>query len=171
MGGSPLGWRHRPDHPGCAGRDGRGARGSAHGVQALLGLRRGIGSVFGWDHPRPSRSAESYANRLSLVDRVQSLVAPGTSDGSFRLLYRFEDEQLSELRNATVHAFASLSIRPTPSGYLVYVGVFVKSVHRFTRFYMAAIAPFRRLVVYPAIILKMQSKWTQRYGGERGVES
>jgi len=70
-----------------------------------------------------------------------------------------------------VHAFASLSIRPTPSGYLVYVGVFVKSVHRFTRFYMAAIAPFRRLVVYPAIIRKMQSKWTQRYGGERGVES
>jgi uncharacterized protein DUF2867 len=81
-----------------------------------------------------------------------SLVAPGTPDGPFILLYRFEDEQLSELRNATVHAFASLSIRPATGGYLAYLGVFVQPVHQFTRLYMGAIAPFRRLVVYPAII-------------------
>ena len=77
---------------------------------------------------------------------------------------------MSELRNATVHAFVSLSIRPTPGGYLAYVGVFVRPVHRFTRLYMAMIAPFRRLVVYPAIIRKMQSAWAARYGGESGVE-
>lgn len=34
-----------------------------------------------------------------------------------------------------------------------------------------AIAPFRRLVVYPAIIRKMQSAWAKRYGGETGVET
>jgi hypothetical protein len=73
---------------------------------------------------------------------------------------------LSELRNATVHAFASLAIRPAPGGYLAYLGVFVQPVHRFTRLYMAAIAPFRRLVVYPAIIRKVQSAWVERYGGE-----
>ena len=78
---------------------------------------------------------------------------------------------MSELRNATVHAFASLSIRPTPGGYLAYVGVFVRPVHRLTRLYMAAIAPFRRLVVYPAIMRKMQSAWAERYGGESGVEN
>lgn len=140
-------------------------------VQALLQLRRGIGALFGWDHQRPGWSTESYADRLSAADRAQSLVAPGTPDGSFRLLYRFEDEQLSELRNATVHAFVSLSIRPTPGGYLAYAGVFVKPVHRFTRLYMAAIAPFRRRLVYPAVIRKMRSAWVQRYGGERGVEN
>ena len=105
------------------------------------------------------------------ADRAQSLVAPGTPDGSFRLLYRFEDEQLSELRNATVHAFASLSIRQTPGGYLAYLGVFVQPVHRFTRLYMGAIAPIRRLVVYPAIIRKVQRAWAERYGGESGVAS
>ena len=78
---------------------------------------------------------------------------------------------MSELRNATVHAFASLSIRRTPDGYLAHLGVFVRPVHRFTRLYMGAIAPFRRLVVYPAIIRKMQSAWAERYGGEGGVES
>jgi hypothetical protein len=121
--------------------------------------------------PASCWSAESYANRLSAADRAASLAAPGTPDGPFNLLYRFEDEQLSELRNATVHAFASLSIRPTPGGYLAYLGVFVQPVHRFTRLYMTAIAPFRRLVVYPAIIQKMQNAWVERYGVENGDES
>jgi hypothetical protein len=116
-------------------------------------------------------TAESYVHCLSPADRALSLAPPGTPDGKFRLLYRFEDEQLSELRNATVHAFASLSIRQTPGGYLAYLGVFVQPVHRFTRLYMGAIAPFRRLVVYPAIVRKMQSAWAERYGGESGVES
>lgn len=140
-------------------------------VRGLFRLRRRIGALFGWDDQRPAWNVESYADRLSPPDRAQSLVAPGTPDGSFRLLYRFEDEQLSELRNATVHAFASLSIRQTPDGYLAYLGVFVKPVHRFTMLYMGAIAPFRRLVVYPAIIGKVQRAWAERYGGESGVAS
>src|SRR5882672_4517898 len=140
-------------------------------VRGLFRLRRRIGALFGWDHRRPAWNAESYADRLSPADRTQSLAAPGTPDGNFRLLYRFEDEQLSELRNATVHAFASLSIRPTPEGYLAYLGVFVRPVHGFTRLYMGAITPFRRLVVYPAIIRTMQSAWAERYGRESGIES
>ena len=138
-------------------------------VQGLFWLRGRIGNLFGWDHQRPAWNAASYADRLSSEDRAESLVAPGTPDGNFRLLYRFEDEQLSELRNATVHAFLSLSIRQTSSGYLAYVGVFVQPVHRFTRLYMAAIAPFRRLIVYPVVIRRMQNAWTERYG--RGTVS
>jgi hypothetical protein len=140
-------------------------------VQGLFRLRRRIGALFGWDHQRSAWNAESYADRLSPADRAQSLVAPGTPDGNFRLLYRFEDEQLSELRNATVHAFVSLSIRQTPGGYLAYAGVFVRRVHRFTGLYMGAIAPFRRLVVYPAVMRKIQRAWAERYGGESGVDS
>ena len=135
-------------------------------VQALFRMRSRLGTVFGWDEQRPAWNAESYADRLTPADRARSLVTPGTPDGSFRILYRFEDEQLNELRNATVHAFASLSIRQTPGGYLAYLGVFVRPVHRFTRLYMGAITPFRRLVVYPAIIRQMQRAWAQRYGTE-----
>ena len=140
-------------------------------VKGLFRLRGRIGALLGWDQQRPAWHAESYVHRLSEEDRAQSLVAPGTPDRNFRLLYRFADEQLSELRNATVHAFVSLSIRQTPGGYLAYLGVFVQPVHRFTRLYMGTIAPFRRLVVYPAVMRKMQRAWVERYGGESGIES
>jgi len=137
-------------------------------VRGLFRLRGRMGALFGWDRERPTWTAESYADHLSQADRVRSLVTPGTPDGSFRILYQFEDEQLSELRNATVHAFASLSIRQAPGGYVAYLGVFVRPVHRFTSLYMKAIAPFRRLVVYPAVIRTMQSAWAERYGGTSG---
>ncbi len=100
-----------------------------------------------------------------MTDRAQSAVAPGTADGRLTFLYLFEDEQLSELRNATVHAFSSLSIRQTPEGYLAYWAIYVQPVTRFTRLYMTAIAPFRRLVVYPAIIRKVQRARAERYAG------
>jgi hypothetical protein len=134
-------------------------------VQGLFWLRTRIGALFGWDRPRGGWSDESYTTRLSPADRAQSRVAPGTPDGRFRLLYRFEDEQLDELRNSTVHAFLSLSIRAAPGGYLAYLGIFVRPVSRLTGLYMTAIAPFRRLIVYPALIRTMQKAWAQRYSG------
>ncbi len=140
-------------------------------VKGLFRLRGRIGALFGWDQQRPAWNAESYAQRLSAADRAQSTAAPGTPDGRLSFLYRFENEQLSERRNATVHAFLSLSLRPTPGGYLAYLAVYVQPVHRFTRLYMKAIAPFRRLVVYPAIIQQVQRAWAERYGGESGDES
>jgi hypothetical protein len=140
-------------------------------VKGLFRLRWRIGALLGWDQQRLALNAESYVHRLSEEDRAHSTAAPGTPEGRFSLLYRFENEQLSELRNATVHAFLSLSIRPTPGGYLAYLGVFVQPVHRFTRLYMTAIAPFRRLVVYPALIRRVQSAWAERYGEDSGDES
>src|SRR5215510_14135620 len=132
-------------------------------VRALFWLRFRIGALLAWDQPRPTWSADTFADRLSDADRARSLVTPGTPDGPFRLLYRFDDEQLAELRNSTVHAFASLSIRPAPQGYVAYLGVFVRPVSRFTGLYMAAIAPFRRLIVYPALIRTMQKAWAERF--------
>jgi hypothetical protein len=136
-------------------------------VRGLFRLRWRIGALLGWDKQRLAWATESsYAQRLSPADRAQSMIAPGTADGRFSLLYQFKDEQLSELRNATVHAFLSLSIRQTSDGYLAYLAVYVRPVHRFTRLYMRGITPFRRLVVYPAIIRKVQRAWAERYGGE-----
>ena len=133
-------------------------------VQALFRLRTRVGRLLGWDRPRAAWDDESFARRLTPADRARSRVAPGTPDGRFRILYRFDDEQLGELRNATVHAFVSLSIAEAPAGYTAFLGVFVRTVHRSTGLYMAAIAPFRRLIVYPAIIRGMQRTWVARYG-------
>jgi Protein of unknown function (DUF2867) len=134
-------------------------------VQGLFGLRRRLGSLFGWDRPRPEWEAESFASRLSSADRTQSVIPQDTSFGPFSLLYGFPDEQLSELRNGTVHAFSSLSVRATPGGYLAYWAIYVRPVHRLTPLYMALITPFRRLIVYPAVIRNAQAAWGQLYGG------
>ncbi|MDQ2939375.1 MAG: DUF2867 domain-containing protein, partial [Actinomycetota bacterium] len=105
-------------------------------VKGLFRLRGRIGALFGWDKKCPAWNAQSYEHRLSPADLAQSKAPPGTPDGRLRLLYRFDDEQLSEARNATVHAFSSLSIRPTPGGYLAYLAIYVQPVHRFTALYM-----------------------------------
>jgi hypothetical protein len=143
---------------------GAGVEAAPRVVKGLFHLRKRIGALFGWDAHRPAWSVESYANRLTVADRAKSAVAPGTADRRLRFLYQFEDEQLSELRNATVHAFSSLSIRQTPEGYLAYWAIYAQPVNRLTRLYMTAIMPFRRLVVYPAIIRKVQRAWAERYG-------
>ena len=134
-------------------------------VKGLFALRTRVGALFGWDAKRPGSSAESYADRLTVTDRAQSAVAPGTPDRRLNFLYLFENEQLSELRNATVHAFSSLSIRQTPEGYLAFWAIYVQPVNGFTKLYMTAIRPFRRLIVYPAIIRRVQRAWAERYYG------
>jgi hypothetical protein len=135
-------------------------------VQGLFRLRAGLGTLLGWDQQRPTWSAESYIHRLTPTDRAQSVVSPGTQEGLFSILYVFEHEQLSELRNATVHAFSSLSMAQVQGGYLAYWAIYVRPVSRFTALYMTAIAPFRRFLVYPALIRQVQRTWVARYGGE-----
>ena len=132
-------------------------------AKGLLRLRRRIGALLGWDRKRSTWASGSYVHRLSPEDRANSTVAPGTPERQFTVLYRFENEQLSELRNATVHAFSSLSIQRTPDGYLAYLAIYVQPVHPLTRLYMNAIAPFRHLVVYPAMIRKVENVWAERY--------
>jgi hypothetical protein len=139
-------------------------------VKALFGLRLRLGTLFGWDRQRPAWGAESYVHRLTPADRARSVVSPGTPEGPFSTLYVFEQEQLIEARNATVHAFLSLSMGQAQGGYLAYWAIYVKPVNRLTRVYMAAIAPFRHMLVYPAIIRMVERAWAERYGVEGGVE-
>jgi hypothetical protein len=140
-------------------------RTASRSVQFLFSLRSRIGAWFGWDGRRPEWDGESFGVRLNAADRARSTVPAGTPDGRLRLLYRFADEQLGEVRNGTVHAFMSLSLHPAPHGYLAYLAVYVKPVRWFTHLYMAAIAPFRRLVVYPALVQGVQGGWAKRYSG------
>src|SRR4030095_5485259 len=132
-------------------------------VRGLFALRWTLGRLFGWDDERHDPLSVSYVNRLAEADRAQSRVPPGTRDGPFRVLYVFGDEALSELRNATVHAFLALALTPRPGGYTLYMAIYVKPVSRFTTLYMALIDPFRRLIVYPALGTHAQQRWSRTY--------
>jgi hypothetical protein len=136
-------------------------------VRALFTLRVALGRAFRWDVPRPDALAESYVHRLADEDRVRSLVTPGTARGPFRTVYLFEHEALLEARNATVHAFLAMALRPAIDGYTLYWAVYVKPVGRLTAIYMAVIDPFRRFIVYPRLIRERQAAWARAYGAAR----
>jgi len=132
-------------------------------VRGLFALRFALGRAFGWDDERHDPLGVSYVHRLAEADRSQSQVPPGTREGPFRVLYVLGNEALSELRNATVHAFLALALMPSPAGYTLYLAIYVKPVSRFTALYMALIDPFRRLVVYPALGRSAQQRWSRTY--------
>ena len=132
-------------------------------VRGLFTLRLALGRTFGWDDERHDPPSGSYVNRLAEADRSQSQVPPGTREGPFRVLYVLAEEALSELRNATVHAFLALALKPSPEGYTLYLAIYVKPVSRLTTLYMALIDPFRRLVVYPALGRDAQQRWSRTY--------
>jgi Protein of unknown function (DUF2867) len=132
-------------------------------VRGLFALRFALGRAFGWDDERHNPPSISYVDRLTDADRSQSQVASGTREGRFRVLYVSGEEALSELRNATVHAFLALALTPSPRGYTLYLAIYVKPVGRLSTLYMALIDPFRRLVVYPALGRQVQHRWSRAY--------
>jgi hypothetical protein len=132
-------------------------------VRALFALRFALGRVFRWDAPRRDPLAGSYLHRLTNDDRARSLVPPGTARGIFRVLYLFDDETVAEARNATVHAFLVMALQPRGDGYRLYWAIYVKPVGRLTALYMAAIDPFRRFIVYPALIRQTKAAWARAY--------
>ena len=132
-------------------------------VRALFRLRLALGRLFGWDRPAPPSDAHSYQARLTERDREASLVPPGTADGSFSILYALPRESVSEIRNATVHAFSVFALEPGPDGYRLYWAIHVAPVGRVTALYMALIDPFRRLLVYPAILQRAHDAWQRAH--------
>lgn len=130
---------------------------------ALYGVRHFLGRVLGWDRVQ-MRPEDSLLSRLSERDRRDSEITPGTPDGAFLLLYQFPGEVLSETRNATVHGYVCTALTRTATGYRLYWGVYVLPVSGLTRPYLIAIEPFRRFILYPAMLRRIRRAWLASYG-------
>jgi Protein of unknown function (DUF2867) len=135
-------------------------------ARMLLDIRLSIGRFFVRDREPAATAAKSFATRLTDTDHSKSLAAAGTRDGFFRVVYRFENEQLVELVNRTVHAAALSTLVETPTVYRFYLGVYVRSESRFTPFYMALIDPFRKMIVYPSLLRSVRARWNQAFGAD-----
>jgi uncharacterized protein DUF2867 len=136
-------------------------------AQLLLDIRLFVGRFFGWDREPPETAWQTFTTRLTASDHARSLTAAGTRDGFFRVVYRFENEQLVELINRTAHAAALSTLVETATAYRFYFGVYVQSVSRFTPFYMALIDPFRKMIVYPSLLRSVRTRWNQAFGAGR----
>ena len=135
-------------------------------ARALFGLRFFLGRIFRLEEQPKGAGAASFARGLTAEDRARSSLGPGTPAGLFRVVYRFENELLRELHNRTVNAALLTALAETEAGYRFYLAVYVCKAGWITPVYMALIDPFRRWIIYPAMLKNIRAAWAQRRASE-----
>jgi len=128
-------------------------------ARALFALRFFLGRIFRLEAEPKDASATSFGSRLTEEDRARSLVVSGTPEGLFRVVYRFENEQLVEVQNRTVHGAALSALAERADSYRFYFAVYVRRRTWITPFYMGLIDPFRKWIIYPALLKKIRATW------------
>ncbi|MFZ0800198.1 MAG: DUF2867 domain-containing protein [Terriglobales bacterium] len=130
-------------------------------ARALFRLRFFLGRILQLEAEPKDALAASFGSRLTAQDRAHSSVAPGTPEGLFRVVYRFENEQLLEIQNRTVHAAALSALAQGADSYRFYFAVYVRRRTWITPFYMDLIDPFRKWIIYPALMKTIRATWDQ----------
>lgn len=128
----------------------------------LFAVRWKLGALFGWDKP-----STGVGKRVaSLRDRLPSDLrdAPRGADSAnlpLKAVYELDREAVREIANRTVHSVMHLTWVQSAGkdDYELRMAVLVKPNGRFGRLYMAAIAPFRYLIVYPALTRQWERAW------------
>ena len=130
----------------------------------LFAVRWKLGALLGWDKPQAGVGRRVASLRDRLPDDLRS--APrGHDDANMPLkpVYELPIESARELANKTVHTVMHLGwVRGADGDYELRMTVLVKPNGRFGRLYMSAIAPFRYLIVYPALTRQWERAWRDR---------
>jgi len=130
-------------------------------ARALFRFRLFLGRIFRLEVEPKDALAASFGGRLTPEDRARSFVVSGTPEGMFRVVYRFENEQLLEIQNRTVHAAALSALVEKADSYRFYLAVYVRQRTWITPLYMGLIDPFRKWIIYPAMLKKIRATWEQ----------
>jgi SAM-dependent methyltransferase len=148
----------------------------------LVVLRMYLGETFNLDKnintlPIPGSKELSFRERLSEEDLKRSLEeskGEGAQDnGTWRTVYRYENEMLTELSNDTVHALMHLGwVHKHGNYYTAQLAVYAKPRGALGEFYMRLIMPFRQLVVYPAMLDEVEKRWEayNKIAKQRSIE-
>jgi hypothetical protein len=133
--------------------------------RALFELRWKLGELFGWDDSDSGVGRRVATLRERLPDDLRA--APrGPDPGAgvpMTSLYLIEDEWATEMANSTVHSVMHIGWVPDGTGgYRGQMAVLVKPNGLFGAAYMAAIKPFRYLLVYPALMRPIERYWQAR---------
>jgi len=142
-------------------------KGASFATRALFSIRYRVGGWFGWDDtPSPLAIPDDSESTLSArlpEDLRNTATGPDLSSHGFVPLYRTDVEWAAELSNRTVHAVMHLAWVDRGGGrHQGQMGVYVKPRGRLGTAYMALIAPFRRRVVYPALMRQVERAWNAR---------
>ena len=142
------------------------SRSSARAVCALFAIRWKLGELFGWDGPDAGLGSRVPTLRDRLPEDLRDAPSGPEFDAlPFTSLYLLEDEFAAEIANRTMHGVMHLGTAPDGTGgFHAQMAVLVKPNGPFGTAYMAAIAPFRHLIVYPPAIREFGRKWQARAG-------
>ncbi|WP_101790767.1 DUF2867 domain-containing protein [Nonomuraea indica] len=130
-------------------------------TRVLFALRWKIGELLGWDGPDSAVGARVRTLRDRLpADLRDAPAGPDPRAIPFTSVYRTRDEWAAEMANRTVHTVMHIGWVPDGAGgYRGQMAVLVKPNGLFGAAYMAAIRPFRRLIVDPAVVRMMGRGW------------
>ena len=142
-------------------------------VRALFAARWKLGGLLGLDN-----SDTGIGDRVpTLRDRLPADLREGASGPEFealpfKSLYLLENEWAGEIANRTMHGVMHLGWVPDDDGgYRGQIAVLVKPNGLLGHAYMAAIKPFRYVLVYPRLLAQIEHQWRLRIDDERRVRA
>lgn len=128
-----------------------------------MSLRWKLGDLFGLDDPGSGLGSRVTTLRERLPDDLRTAFGPKFASLPFTSLYLIDDEFAAEIANQTMHGILHFGwVAEGPSGYRGQMAVYVKPNGLLGNGYMAAIKPFRYLVVYPQMLRTMEQRWQER---------
>jgi hypothetical protein len=133
------------------------ARGSSRVARTLFAIRWKVGELLGWD--------DEHDGGPTLRDRLPADLRASAAEAEFEALpftplYLTDDEFAAEVANRTVHGVLHLGwVEDGSGGYRGQMAVLVKRNGLLGSAYMAAIKPFRYVIVYPRLLRDMERAW------------
>jgi len=144
-----------------ASRDGASRTAPSPAVRALSALRWKARQLLGWDGPDAGLGSRVATLRDRFPADLRDVPpGPRVRGLPFTPLYLLPDEWAAETANRTMHGVLHLGWVPDGTGgYRGQMAVLVKPNGLLGTAYMAAIKPFRHLIVYPVLIGEIQQAW------------
>jgi Protein of unknown function (DUF2867) len=137
----------------------RPSQDSSGAARMLWALRWKIGELLGWDRPDAGLGSRVPTLRDRLPADLRE--APSGPDSDLlTTLYLTEDEWAAEIANRTMHGVSHIGWVPDGAGgYSGQWAVLVKPNGLLGTVYMAAIRPFRHLIVWPSMLRQIEREW------------
>ena len=137
------------------------SRSSSRAARTLWAIRWKAGEQFGWDGVDAGLGSRVLRLRDKLPEDLQAAPSgPPFAVLPFTSLYLLKDEWAAEIANRTVHGVMHVAwVRDRTGGYRGQLAVYVRPNGLLGTSYMAAIRPFRHLIVYPSIMRQIARDW------------
>jgi Protein of unknown function (DUF2867) len=143
---------------------GNPSHGQSRPSRTLWAIRWKAGELLGLDGPDSGVGSRVPTLRDRLpADLREAQRGPEFESLPFTSLYLLDDEWAAEIANKTVHGVLHLGwVRDGAGAYQGQMAVLVKPNGLLGKAYMAAIKPFRHLIVYPALMRTIEREWRAR---------